>query len=47
MGHGIGLCQRGAASLAAGGMDFGAILRHYFPNTTLETWPDTRKGTLP
>ena len=37
IGHGIGLCQRGAASLAAGGMDFAAILRHYFPNTTLET----------
>jgi stage II sporulation protein D len=47
MGHGIGLCQRGAASLAAGGMDFGAILRHYFPNTTLETRPDTSLGNAP
>jgi stage II sporulation protein D len=34
-GHGIGLCQRGAASLAAGGADFRAILRRYFPNTRL------------
>jgi stage II sporulation protein D (peptidoglycan lytic transglycosylase) len=40
IGHGIGLCQRGAASLAASGMDFDAILRHYFPNTRLETRPD-------
>jgi SpoIID/LytB domain protein len=37
IGHGIGLCQRGAASLAAAGLDFGAILRHFFPNTSLET----------
>ncbi len=40
IGHGIGLCQRGAASLAAGGMDFAAILRYYFPNTRLETRPN-------
>jgi stage II sporulation protein D len=46
MGHGIGLCQKGAASLAMGGMDFGSILRHYLPNTTLET-ADTELGTLP
>jgi stage II sporulation protein D len=42
IGHGIGLCQRGAASLAAGGMDFAAILRHYFPNTQLETRVDAK-----
>jgi stage II sporulation protein D (peptidoglycan lytic transglycosylase) len=36
VGHGIGLCQRGAASLAARGADFSAILRHYFPNTAVE-----------
>lgn len=39
IGHGIGLCQRGAASMASGGMDFEAILRHYFPNARLEAFP--------
>jgi stage II sporulation protein D len=34
-GHGIGLCQKGAASLARGGADFRAVLRYYFPNTRL------------
>ena len=35
-GHGVGLCQRGAAGLAAQGMSFTEILRHYFPDTTIE-----------
>lgn len=30
-GHGVGLCQIGAAVMAAEGMDFAAILSHYFP----------------
>jgi stage II sporulation protein D len=34
-GHGVGLCQRGAQGLAAGGYDFRSILRHYFPKATL------------
>ncbi len=34
-GHGVGLCQRGAAGLAAEGMSFIEILRHYFPDTTI------------
>jgi stage II sporulation protein D len=34
-GHGIGLCQLGAADLAARGQLYPAILAHYFPNTTL------------
>jgi peptidoglycan hydrolase-like amidase len=38
-GHGIGLCQRGARDLAAGGADFHEILAHYFPNTKLEQVP--------
>jgi stage II sporulation SpoD-like protein len=40
-GHGIGLCQEGAASLAADhGASFADILRHYYPGTTLELrWP--------
>ncbi len=36
-GHGVGLCQRGAAAMAASGKDFRAILAHYFPNTTVES----------
>ena len=35
-GHGVGLCQEGAAGLAAEDMSFMEILRHYFPDTTLE-----------
>ena len=35
-GHGLGLCQRGARSLAQEGSDFRAILEHYFPNTQLK-----------
>ena len=35
-GHGIGLCQEGAASLAQGGASFAEILQHYYPATTLE-----------
>ena len=34
-GHGIGLCQTGAAAMAASGADFRAILDHYYPNTVL------------
>ena len=34
-GHGLGLCQRGARSMAQHGSDFRAILEHYFPNTQL------------
>lgn len=36
-GHGIGLCQRGAAALAQGGASFSAILAYYYPNTSLVT----------
>ncbi|HOO94162.1 MAG TPA: SpoIID/LytB domain-containing protein [Proteiniphilum sp.] len=35
-GHGVGLCQIGAAMMAAKGQDHKAILRHYFPHTTIE-----------
>jgi stage II sporulation protein D len=34
-GHGIGLCQQGAKAMAQAGSDFGEILSHYYPNTTL------------
>ena len=36
-GHGVGLCQPGAAGLARQGMSFTEILRHYFPDTTIES----------
>jgi len=35
-GHGIGLCQRGAAAMARDGADFQTILQHYYPNTSLK-----------
>jgi hypothetical protein len=34
-GHGIGLCQRGAAAMAEEGSSFRQILNHYFPNAAL------------
>ena len=34
-GHGAGLCQIGAAMMAARGHDYLAILRHYYPHTHL------------
>ena len=38
-GHGIGLCQTGAAAMAASGAGFRAILDHYYPNTVLAPLP--------
>ena len=34
-GHGVGLCQEGAAVLANQGINFATILRHFFPDTLL------------
>ncbi len=34
-GHGVGLCQVGAAVMTAGGRTSGEILQHYFPDTIL------------
>ncbi len=34
-GHGVGLCQRGAAAMAERGATFVEILEHYYPNTVL------------
>ncbi len=34
-GHGLGLCQRGAAAMAKEGKNFREILAHYYPNTEL------------
>ncbi|TAL07799.1 MAG: hypothetical protein EPO02_14015 [Nitrospirae bacterium] len=36
-GHGVGLCQAGAAAMAAEGATFREILARYFPNTVLTT----------
>jgi stage II sporulation protein D len=38
-GHGIGLCQRGAADMASNGASFLEILQHYYPNTTVKRLP--------
>ena len=35
-GHGIGLCQQGAAQMARQGKSFREILNHYFPATQIE-----------
>lgn len=35
-GHGVGLCQRGAAARARDGQPLKDILGHYFPGTTLQ-----------
>jgi stage II sporulation protein D len=37
VGHGIGMCQLGAADMARRGAGFADILTHYYPNTTLTT----------
>lgn len=39
VGHGIGLCQRGAADMARDGASFQEILEHYYPNTSLQRLP--------
>jgi stage II sporulation protein D len=43
-GHGIGLCQSGAKAMAVAGADFRHILNHYYPNTTVVTWPTPTSG---
>ena len=35
-GHGVGLCQIGAALMAEKGYSHEAILRHYFPHTQID-----------
>ena len=34
-GHGVGLCQIGAAVMGSRGYDYREILAHYYPNTTI------------
>jgi len=35
-GHGVGLCQQGAIAMADEGFSYQQILKHYYPNATLE-----------
>ena len=35
-GHGVGLCQIGAAVMAVKGYDYNQILKHYYPGTKIE-----------
>ena len=35
-GHGVGLCQIGAAVMGAKGYTYREILAHYYPNTVIE-----------
>jgi stage II sporulation protein D len=44
-GHGIGLCQSGAKAMAEEGADFRQILSHYYPNTTIVSWPGEGSGS--
>jgi hypothetical protein len=39
IGHGIGLCQRGTASMAKSGSSAQQILSHYYPDTALASLP--------
>jgi len=36
-GHGLGLCQRGAAAMAREGSSFRVILAHYYPNSLIDS----------
>jgi stage II sporulation protein D len=45
VGHGLGLCQLGAADMARRGASFDRILAHYYPNTRLTDL--ARSGQLP
>lgn len=38
-GHGAGMCQVGAASLALQGKTYHEILAHYYPGATVMRWP--------
>ncbi|MGM0599372.1 MAG: SpoIID/LytB domain-containing protein [Candidatus Rifleibacteriota bacterium] len=37
-GHGVGMCQTGAQSMAKKGLDFKTILLHYYPVSRLQKW---------
>ena len=39
VGHGVGMCQHGAAGMAVAGASFRQILAHFYPNTVLIAEP--------
>ena len=43
-GHGIGLCQSGAAAMAREGATFAQILAHYYPNTSVVNYVGAGSG---
>jgi stage II sporulation protein D len=43
VGHGLGLCQLGAADMARHGSSFDRILAHYYPNTRLVDLTNSRQ----
>ncbi len=43
-GHGVGLCQIGAAVMASKGYGFRQILEHYYPGASLEKCPVHKKA---
>ena len=45
-GHGVGLCQIGAAVMAEKGYGYRAILAHYYKNTELVTYYDMREPEI-
>jgi SpoIID/LytB domain protein len=39
-GHGVGLCQIGAAVMASEGYDYIQILEHYYPGTKINHYEE-------
>ena len=39
-GHGVGLCQIGAAEMAMEGFSYQQILSHYYPSSVLSTYQE-------
>ena len=46
-GHGVGLCQIGAAVMASQGYSFTDILSHYYPGAVVGPVPDSAAGAVP
>ena len=45
-GHGVGLCQSGAAGRAAGGADYRSILAHYYPMAELHGLEESEPAVI-
>ena len=46
-GHGVGLCQIGAAVMASQGYSFTDILSHYYPGAVVGPVPDSADSPVP